>query len=297
MPKPKPATSTPTGISLHLGLNSVDPKHYGGWSGDLVACEFDANDMSAIAKSSGMKSTRLMTKAATRAKVLAAIRNAATELKAGDLYFLSFSGHGGQVPDVTGEESDKKDETWCLYDSQLIDDELYLELSKFTSGVRILVLSDSCHSGTVTRALPAPQSASGRSKAMPGPVALRTYRDNQTFYDRIQRAAANSAGKTLDPDAALARITVSSRLSAVAKGFGPAVILISGCQDNQTSSDGDHNGAFTERLLQVWNQGAFKGNHAQFHAGIVAGMPPDQTPNFFTLGKAGQFVRQRPFTV
>ena len=29
------------GVSLHIGLNSVDPKHYGGWSGDLVACEFD----------------------------------------------------------------------------------------------------------------------------------------------------------------------------------------------------------------------------------------------------------------
>ena len=53
--------------------------------------------------------------------------------------------------DVTGEEADKRDETWCLFDSQLIDDELYFELAKFASGVRILVLSDSCHSGTVTR--------------------------------------------------------------------------------------------------------------------------------------------------
>ncbi len=297
MPKSRTTSSSLAGVSLHIGLNSVDPKHYAGWSGELVACEFDANDMAAIAKAAGMKSTSLMTKAATRAKVLSAMRDAAKRLKAGDLFFLSYSGHGGQVPDVTGEESDKKDETWCLYDGQLIDDELYLELSKFKSGVRILVLSDSCHSGTVTRALPAPQSASGRSKAMPGPVALRTYRDNQSFYDGLQRAAADSAGKALDPDAALARITVSTRLSAVAKDFGPAVILISGCQDNQTSSDGDHNGAFTEHLLQVWNQGAFKGNHAQFHARIVAGMPPDQTPNFFTLGKAAAFVRQTPLKV
>ncbi len=33
------------GISLHLGMNAVDPAHYGGWSGELLACEADANDM------------------------------------------------------------------------------------------------------------------------------------------------------------------------------------------------------------------------------------------------------------
>ena len=78
--------------------------------------------------------------------MLAAIRSAAKSLRAGDLFFLTFSGHGGQVPDVTGDEADKQDETWCLYDGQLIDDELYFELSRFAAGVRILVLSDSCHS-------------------------------------------------------------------------------------------------------------------------------------------------------
>ena len=79
------------------------------------------------------------------------MRSAAKTLQGGDLFFLTYSGHGGQVPDVNGDEADKKDETWCLYDGQLIDDELYFELSKFAAGVRILVLSDSCHSGTVTR--------------------------------------------------------------------------------------------------------------------------------------------------
>ena len=59
------------------------------------------------------------------------------------------------MPDTSGEEVDRQDETWCLWDGQLIDDELYLELSRFAAGVRVLVLSDSCHSGTVTRAAPA----------------------------------------------------------------------------------------------------------------------------------------------
>ena len=36
-------------LSLHIGLNSVSPAAYAGWSGPLAACEFDANDMAAIA--------------------------------------------------------------------------------------------------------------------------------------------------------------------------------------------------------------------------------------------------------
>ena len=104
--------------------------------------------------------------------MLGGLRDAARKLKAGDLFFLSYSGHGGQVPDVSGDEPDKQDETWCLHDGQLIDDELYLELSRFQKGVRILVLSDSCHSGTVTREMPPPGVAAGRSKAMPDAVAV-----------------------------------------------------------------------------------------------------------------------------
>ena len=81
-------------------------------------------------------------------------------------------------------------------------------------------------------------------------------------------------------------------------GFGdPVVILISGCQDNQTSMDGEHNGAFTEQLLKVWNQGAFQGNYANFHARIRARMPATQTPNLFTLGAAGPFLAQEPVSM
>jgi len=43
----------PVGASIHIGLNAVDPKHYSGWDGQLTACEFDANDMQALAKTQG----------------------------------------------------------------------------------------------------------------------------------------------------------------------------------------------------------------------------------------------------
>ena len=309
-PSPKRAGSTPAvpkraaastpakALSLHVGLNAVNPASYGGWDGPLAACEFDANDMAAIARSRGMSPTVLLTAKATRAKVLAGIRAAARKLKSGGFFFLTYSGHGGQIPDVSGEEVDKKDETWCLFDGQLIDDELYLELSKFVTGVRVLVLSDSCHSGTVTRAaVSAP--VHGRSKMMPLSVGMRTYREHQQFYDDLQRAVAADATRSgsVDPDAALSNVAVSTRLTSIATVFRPSVLLISGCQDNQTSLDGDHNGAFTEQVLRVWSNGAFSGNYAKFHATIKAQMPSTQTPNLFVLGPAAPFVAQSPFTV
>ncbi len=287
-------------LSMHLGLNAVSGPAYGGWTGPLAACEFDAIDMAAIARQQGMKSTLLLTKKATRAALLAGMRAAAKTLQAGDLFFLSYSGHGGQVPDVTGEEADKKDETWCLFDGQLIDDELYFELGRFGTGVRVLVLSDSCHSGTVTREVPQMSDfpVNQRPKLMPEAVAMRAYRENKAFYDKLQRDVAAAAGdKAVDPDAALAQVAVSGRLSAIVKKFNPRVLLISGCQDNQTSMDGDHNGAFTEQLLKVWNHGTFDGNYAQFHARIRARLPGSQSPNLFTLGAAGRFLAQKPFTV
>src|SRR6266403_6315686 len=100
MPGKKASSSNPKsrGISMHVGLNGVSGAAYGGWDGPLAACEFDANDMAAIAKSRGMKSTVLLTKKGTRANVLGGMRGAAKALKVGDLFFLTYSGHGGQVP-------------------------------------------------------------------------------------------------------------------------------------------------------------------------------------------------------
>jgi hypothetical protein len=227
---------------------------------------------------------------------------AVKSLKSGDFFFLTYSGHGGQVPDANHDEDDKKDETWCLFDGQLIDDELYYELSRFAAGVRVLVLSDSCHSGTITRDRPVPPPPGWRSKLMPLGVGMRVYQAHKAFYDKLQAEVAKAAGNkgVVDPDAALANLALTgpaAQATAMAGPFKPAVVLISGCQDNQTSLDGDHNGAFTEQLLQVWNHGKFKGGYASLHAKVKAAMPHSQTPNLFVLGPAAGFLKQAPFSV
>jgi hypothetical protein len=273
------------GMSLHIGLNSVDPGHYQGWSGPLVACEADADDMEAIARSKDIATVKLLTKKATRRAVQQGLAEAAAKLDKGDFFFLTYSGHGGQVADRNGDEDDRTDETWCLFDGELVDDELYAALGKFKAGVRIFVLSDSCHSGTVTRemyyrAKPASQleGKEVRYRAMPRDVAHRVYRANRKFYDDIQ-ASVSPKAETSD-------------------AIGASVILISGCQDNQTSADGDFNGLFTARLLEVWQEGAFRKPYARFHRAIVRLMPPDQTPNYYVIGTPDKaFAKQAPFTV
>jgi metacaspase-1 len=118
----------PKGIALTIGLNAVDPGHYAGWSGELNACEADAEDMASIAKTRHFTVSTLLTKSATRAAVKDGVKKAAAELASGDIFMVSYSGHGGQIPDRNRDEPDAMDETWCLYDGEMLDDELFAYL-------------------------------------------------------------------------------------------------------------------------------------------------------------------------
>src|SRR3712207_3164630 len=107
-----------TGTSLHIGLNSVNPRHYAGWSGPLQACEFDARDMERIARQAGFRTSTLLTRHCTRAAFAAALRQAITATAAGDIFLCTFSGHGGQLPARLDDELDKLDETLCFHDGE-----------------------------------------------------------------------------------------------------------------------------------------------------------------------------------
>ena len=276
------------GISIHIGLNRVDSNHYRDlnnrpWPGTLVACENDARAMQVLAQTQGFTdSTVLLSEQATALNVIGAVDKAAQELHSGDLLFLTYSGHGGQVPDKNSEygEDDDKDETWCLYDRQLVDDELYSLWGRFRPGVRIFVLSDSCHSGTVAKDLSMLEALSAFGdaaiKLLPEDVQEATYKANLAAYDNIQ--FQNPLGDAVDVKA--------------------SVILLSGCQDSQFSLDGKGNSLFTAAVLKVWRDGKFKGNIKTFHQRIVEQMPPFQVPNLFKVGsRTSQFERNRPWQI
>jgi hypothetical protein len=140
----------PQGIAVLAGLKSVNPNNYGGWNGQsgCQGCELDVDNMFGLLRPFGYTFNILKTADATASKILSSLTTAASKLVAGDILVFYFSGHGGQTTDTNGDEADSRDETICAYDRQIIDDELNPIWLKFKPGVRIIMLSDSCHSGT-----------------------------------------------------------------------------------------------------------------------------------------------------
>jgi len=88
-------------------------------------------------------------------------------LDADDLIVLFFSGHGGQQLDLNGDEWDGRDETLCLWDGELVDDDIAEYLCLLPDQVRVFYVTDSCNSGTNFRGI-----GSSRFRKRSTPVAL-----------------------------------------------------------------------------------------------------------------------------
>ncbi|MET9964023.1 caspase family protein [Streptomyces sp. NPDC006326] len=263
----------PAGLSIHVGLNRVDPRRYGGWDGQLVACENDARDMAALARAAGFDDTVILTKEATADNITDALRTAAGKLGSGDILLFTYSGHGGQMPDTEGDEPDELDETLVFFDRQFLDDELHREFGRFDDGVRVVSLLDCCHSGSAIEAVEA-AGTQAAVRLMPVVEQQQDYERNRQFFRELQSELRGT------------------------KGDGVPAVLIAACQDDQVASDGRINGLFTEKLLRVWNQGAFSGGYADFHREIKKHMPANQIPNLYTTGNPGaEFLGQKPFTI
>lgn len=275
----------PRAISIHLGLNAVDAGVYRGWSGRLRGCENDARAMQAIADAQGFTSRLFLGVDATRFNLLAAMDRAAGELAPGDLLLLTYSGHGASLRDLGGDEPDNRDEVWCLHDGLLIDDEIHDALCQFIAGVRVLVVSDSCFSGSVTRddqTTPVRRPAASRN----GSAVVA---DRRAPAERVRAVWRANAAKYA------ARKDTVAATHAVKPAAG--IILLAACEDLQTAQDGEIHGIFTGALLATWNGGAFGGGHDAFLAAIQACVGAAQTPTLFVVGADDPaFVAARPFT-
>jgi hypothetical protein len=219
------------GYSLHIGVNFLDEKNY-GTKGELQCCEADAKSFLEIANQAGYSSQVLLSKDATSNNVLSVFNDFVEKAEPEDIVFITYSGHGSQIWDLNDDEEDYLDETWCLYDRQLIDDEIYKAYSDFKEGVKVIVISDSCHSGTVLKAV----SASINTIENYTKRTINTLGENRNF-EKNKELYKN----------------INSNLKGVeSRPVKADVRLFAACQDNQTALEFNGHGAFTASLLKAY---------------------------------------------
>lgn len=110
-----------------------------GWA-DLLRNTFNFDNVQIIEDSFAKKNN-----------VVSKMKKIIGSASAGDVVVITFSGHGTSVADKSGDEQDGRDEALCLYDNLLIDDTIQKIIRSLPEDVQFTLISDSCHSGTVTR--------------------------------------------------------------------------------------------------------------------------------------------------
>jgi hypothetical protein len=129
-----------TGRAVCIGIDTSESP------GGLA--EADACALADVARRQGFcSSTLLLGAAATRARVCSQLHAAAAECRAGDLFLITFSGHGGRRQCAGGALRSGLHGVWVLSDGSWDDCEMHDALAAFQPGVRVLVISDSCNGG------------------------------------------------------------------------------------------------------------------------------------------------------
>jgi metacaspase-1 len=135
-------------FSLSLGIND-----YPGTQNDLKGCVNDAkNWFEVLTTIYNFKAQMLLDSQATKGRVVEILGNYMRDSKSGENYVITGSSHGTSIPDINSDEFDGKDEAICLHDSLLIDDDFRAIINQLHPEASLMIVSDSCFSGSVTRA-------------------------------------------------------------------------------------------------------------------------------------------------
>jgi len=158
-PKPEPivdvSVSRPAGkYALLVGIDEYNnPKM------NLMGCVPDILQMKEVLIDRGFRNKNirvLINDKATKKNILDLLEQMIVDSIPGDELVFQFSGHGSQVPDLNGDEPDKLDEILIPYDldwygNYISDDDIAERFKKLPQGVFLSMISDSCHSGTISR--------------------------------------------------------------------------------------------------------------------------------------------------
>ena len=178
--------------------------------------------------------TVLLNKAATKKRIRKELDGLLRGASRGDVLVFTNSSHGTYIADTDGDEK-RFDEAMCPWDCEtnlLVDDELRELFDGLPTGVRLTVVSDSCHSGSVTRAAEPMPTPDDRRRRFMNPRLL-----NKAVLAAAEAHTARSSRREKRPESVMKEI------------------LVTGCTDRQYSFDavidGKYHGAMTFHALKA----------------------------------------------
>jgi len=198
---------------------------------------------------------------ATQDRILLGLSALTSDVQPGDTIYFHYSGHGSQVAvnDWTDNfEPDGRDEILCPvnlnWDFPLRDQMVGSFFKDLPKEVNVVVVLDCCHSGTGLRA-PINSNLDGpkwlANRFLPPPPS-------KLLSNPLIRVDADMNFILPEPTEDLRSIKRPFLVDTVEQGH---VILITGCQDNQTSADaylaGTYRGALTYCLYYVLSKRKF----------------------------------------
>jgi len=202
-----------------IGIND-----YPGYYNDLYGCVNDAKNWAELLEGLGFSVEIILDNDATKDNVLYLLKDLVEASFPEDILVFTYSGHGTQIIDFSGDELDGYDEALYVYDGAISDDKIKECLEKLNHKCVFVAIIDSCFSGTVTRVL----SKNGNPKFL-------------LTETRIRKTPVKKLFKSEE---------------------GMKEILLSGCSDTEYSYDafidGKECGAFSYYALKVINEDIYR---------------------------------------
>ena len=213
---------------------------YPGSANDLEKCVKDAHDWCRKLMDWGFdETTTILNDSVKRSVVLEELEKLLSRSQSGDVVVMTYSGHGTSVVDNDADETDGYDEALYLYDGVLRDDELRKVLDRTPEGVHVVVILDSCFSGTATRVCGDPS---------------RKYR-----YVRTDLRSVGIPRRR--------RLLESEMVE----------VLMTACSDTEYAYEGAENGAFTGAALGLLDPNVDR-TYAGFYTQLLRLLPSSAYP-------------------
>ena len=203
--------------------------------GACPGCALDAKRIASIlSERFGYAGDVLISAQATKSEVVDRLRSGIAGTPEDGIFLFCYSGHGGQEY-IGGKEpygADSPDEYLCLYDTYMLDDEIWDIVSKCRG--RVFLYFDACHSATMYRSVASDGLVAlvGEARAMDAPLAVK------------------SSGFTFRPEKFIGAQAMGTDSRSPVR-----MLCWSGCKETEYSYGSSMGGVMTRGLAESWRKG------------------------------------------